>query len=208
MDGIRIDLEEIKKGQRSIKRAGVQPAGWKQINLKDSKECIEVMTDAVLPNKANTVIRYEDITVKNGVATVALDEIKKRQNIHNKGKDRKVDDVLIQKNTKISAAEIGVLATVGKSFVKVAKQPKVMIVSTGDELVGVNEVPLTHQIRRSNVFTLVSLLEKLNISSETAHIKVFRRQRELLAHTWKSRTLTDLRKPCRGVAPGDKPHRR
>jgi len=171
MDGIVIDFEKFKKGQRSFKIAGVQAAGGKQLTLQDSKECIEVMTGAVLPNKANTVIRYEDITIKNGVATVALDEIKKRQNIHNKGKDRKVDDVLIQKNTKISAAEIGVLATVGKSFVKVAKQPKVMIVSTGDELVGVNEVPLTHQIRRSNVFTLVSLLEKLNISSETAHIK-------------------------------------
>ena len=75
-----------------------------------------------------------------------------------------------QKNTIISAAEIGVLATVGKSVVKVAKQPKVMIVSTGDELVGVAETPLAHQIRRSNVFTLVSLLERLHIPSETAHI--------------------------------------
>jgi molybdopterin molybdotransferase len=76
----------------------------------------------------------------------------------------------VHENTRISAAEIGVLATVGKSVVKVAKQPKVMIVSTGDELVGVDEIPLAHQIRRSNVFTLVSLLEKLNIASETAHI--------------------------------------
>ena len=41
---------------------------------------------------------------------------------------------------------------------------------TEAELVGVDEVPLEHQIRRSNVFTLVSLLEKLNIPSETAHI--------------------------------------
>ena len=62
------------------------------------------------------------------------------------------------------------LATVGKSTVKVAKRPKVMIVSTGDELVGVAEIPLEHQIRRSNVFTLVSLLEKLHIPSETAHL--------------------------------------
>ena len=45
-----------------------------------------------------------------------------------------------------------------------------MIVSTGDELVGVDETPLAHQIRRSNVFTLVSLLEKLHIPSETAHL--------------------------------------
>ncbi len=45
-----------------------------------------------------------------------------------------------------------------------------MIVSTGDELVGVEERPLTHQIRRSNVFTLVSLLDKLQVTSHTAHI--------------------------------------
>jgi molybdopterin molybdotransferase len=62
------------------------------------------------------------------------------------------------------------LATVGNAIVKVAKHPKVMIISTGDELVGVAEIPLAHQIRRSNVFTLVSLLEQLNILSETAHI--------------------------------------
>jgi len=61
-------------------------------------------------------------------------------------------------------------ATVGKSEVKVAKQPKVMIISTGDELVDVNETPLDHQIRMSNVYTLVSLLDRLHISSETDHI--------------------------------------
>ena len=128
------------------------------------------MTGAVLPNNANTVIRYEDVTIENGVATINIDEINEDQNVHHKGKDGKVGDVLISENMKISAAEIGVLATVGKSFVKVAKQPKVMIISTGDELVGVDEIPLDHQIRRSNVFTLVSLLERLHIPSGTAHI--------------------------------------
>jgi molybdopterin molybdotransferase len=52
----------------------------------------------------------------------------------------------------------------------VAKQPKVMIISTGDELVGVNETPLDHQIRMSNVYTLVSLLDRLHVSSKTDHI--------------------------------------
>jgi molybdopterin molybdotransferase len=131
---------------------------------------MEVMTGSVLPDNTNTVIRYEDITIKNGIAMVHVDSLQKGQNIHEKGKDRKVGDLLIAKNTKIAAAEIGVLATVGKSFVKVAKHPKIMIVSTGDELVDVEKIPRDHQIRRSNIFTLVSLLERLNISSETAHI--------------------------------------
>ena len=170
MDGIAIDYNAFEKGQRSFNIEGIQAAGSEQLTLKNSENCVEVMTGAVLPNNANTVIRYEDISIKNGIATINIDTINNAQNIHQKGKDGKVGDLLIKQNIKISAAEIGVLATVGKSFVKVAKQPKVMIISTGDELVGVDEFPLDHQIRRSNVFTLVSLLEKLNIPSETAHI--------------------------------------
>ena len=170
MDGIAIDYQQFKNGRRVFKIEGIQAAGSRQITLKDPKNCIEVMTGAILPNHTNTVIRYEDVTLEDGIATVNIDLIKEGQNSHNKGKDRKVNDLLITQNTKISAAEMGVLATVGKSVVKVAKQPKVMIVSTGDELVGVDQIPLEYQIRRSNVFTLVSLLERLNITSETSHI--------------------------------------
>ena len=170
MDGIAIDYASFRQGQKSFEIEGVQAAGSKQIKLQNSKNCIEVMTGAVLPKNANTVIRYEDVTIKNGIATINVESLNDGQNVHIKGKDGNMGDILISENTIISAAEIGVLATVGKSFVKVAKQPKVMIVSTGDELVGVDEVPLEHQIRRSNVFTLVSLLERLNISTETAHI--------------------------------------
>jgi molybdopterin molybdotransferase len=170
MDGIVINYTSFKKGQRSFKIEGIQAAGSVQITLQNAENCIEVMTGAVSPNNANTVVRYEDVTIDNGIATINLDAINEGQNIHTKGKDGKSGDLLIQKNTKISAAEIGVLATVGKSFVKVARQPKVMIVSTGDELVGVDQNPLAHQIRRSNVFTLVSLLERVHIFSESTHI--------------------------------------
>ena len=170
MDGIVIDFAAFKNGQRAFKIEGIQAAGSEQIALQNAENCIEVMTGAVLPNNANAVIRYEDVTIENGVATINIDAINEGQNIHSKGKDGKFGDLLIQKNTIISAAEIGVLATVGKSFVKVARQPKVMIVSTGDELVGVDQNPLAHQIRRSNVFTLVSLLERLHIFSESTHI--------------------------------------
>lgn len=170
MDGIAIDYLSFKNGQRAFNIEGVQAAGSEQITLQNSENCIEVMTGAVLPTNTSAVIRYEDVTISKNIATINIEGINDAQNIHPKGKDGKTGDVLIHKNTKISAAEIGVLATVGKAIVKVAKQPKVMIVSTGDELVDVDQIPLAHQIRRSNVFTLVSLLEKLKISSETAHI--------------------------------------
>ncbi|WP_064966291.1 molybdopterin molybdotransferase MoeA [Tenacibaculum ovolyticum] len=170
MDGIAINYIHFKNGQRNFKVEGIQPAGSKQLSMQTSENCIEVMTGAVLPNNCDTVIRYEDVTIKNGIATITVNSINDKQNIHTKGKDKQQGDLLIKENIVISPAEIGVIATVGKSTIKVAKQPKVMIVSTGDELVAVNETPLDFQIRRSNVYTLVSLLDKLNIPSETAHI--------------------------------------
>lgn len=170
MDGIAVDFNQFQKGQRAFKIEGIQPAGSPQITLENKENCLEVMTGAVLPKNANAVIRYEDVIFENGMATIQIDEVSYFQNIHEKGKDQKEGDVLIYQNTVISAAEIGVLATVGKSTVKVAKQPKVMILTTGDELVKVEETPESHQIRMSNVFTLVALLERIHISADTAHI--------------------------------------
>ena len=170
MDGIAIDFNAFQKGQRVFKIEEIQPAGSAQISLQNSENCIEVMTGAVLPKNTNAVIRYEDVEIKNDVARIIINEVFDFQNIHEKGKDRKVGETLIEKNTIISAAEIGVFATVGKSTIKVAKQPKIMILSTGDELVSVNDKPEEHQIRRSNVFTLVAALEHLKIESETSHI--------------------------------------
>lgn len=170
MDGIAIDAEAFNKGQRAFKIEGIQAAGSEQITMQNSSNCIEAMTGAMLPNNTNAVIQYELLDINNGIAKVNLEVVKNLQNVHLKGLDRKQGDVLITKNTLISAAEIGVFASVGKSVVKVAKQPKVIIISTGNELVEVSKNPAEHQIRRSNVFTLVSLLEKINIKAETAHI--------------------------------------
>ena len=170
MDGIAICSESFEKGQRKFKIEGIQAAGSPQLTLLNSENCIEAMTGAMLPKNTDIIIQYELLTIENGFATVHLEEIKEFQNVHSKGLDRKKEDIIINKDTIITAAEIGVFATVGKLKVKVAKQPKVLIVSTGNELVGVNENPEDYQIRRSNVYTVVSLLEKLQIKAETEHI--------------------------------------
>ena len=170
MDGIAISSTAFKKGIRAFKIEGIQAAGSPQLTLQNIDNCMEAMTGAVLPNNTDVVIQYELLTIENGIATLDIDAVKKFQNIHLKGFDKSKEDLLISKDTLISAAEIGVFATVGKYLVKVAKQPKVMIISTGNELVEVEEIPQNHQIRRSNVYTLVSLLERLQIKAETAHI--------------------------------------
>lgn len=171
MDGIAISYAAFLSGKRNFLIEGVQAAGSAQMRLENLENCLEVMTGAVMPKNADVVIPYELVGINEGVAsTIDVKEVKKLQHIHLKGKDRKLGDILINENVIITAAEIGVLATVGKSFVKVAKQPKVMIISTGDELVGVSETPLQHQIRRSNVFSLVALLKELQIDADIAHL--------------------------------------
>ena len=170
MDGIAISAEAFNSGQRTFKIEGIQAAGSAQLTLQNPANCMEAMTGAVLPKNTDAVIQYELLTIENGIAKVNLEEIKKFQNIHLKGTDKKQGDLLIKENTLISPAEIGIFATVGKTAVNVAKQPKVMIVSTGNELVEVGENSADYQIRRSNVYTMVSLLEKLHIKAETLHI--------------------------------------
>lgn len=170
MDGIAINHRFFEHGVRDFKIEGVQPAGSPQEKLENAAHCYEVMTGAVLPENCDTVIRYEDVTISTLMATVNLEELVKGKNIHTQGQDRQQGDVLIPKNRIITPAEMGVIASVGKATVKVAKVPKVMIVSTGDELVEVDQTPEAHQIRRSNSFTLVSLLDRFHIKADTDHI--------------------------------------
>ncbi|QMU66370.1 MAG: molybdopterin molybdenumtransferase MoeA [Flavobacteriaceae bacterium] len=170
MDGIAIDFDAFKEGQLSFVIEGIQAAGSPQQILNSAKNCYEVMTGAILPKNTNTVIRYEDVTIEHSIATVIIDNVEKGKNVHTKGKDRGKGKVLIPKNRRITAAEIGVMATVGKTTIQVARTPKIMMVSTGNELVAVKETPLAHQIRMSNVYTLAALLEKLHIKTEMAHI--------------------------------------
>jgi molybdopterin molybdotransferase len=171
MDGIAIQAASFHSGQRTFLVEDIQPAGTAQKSLKDKIHCIEVMTGAILPKNTDVVIPYEQVLIENSTATVQVEEIKSLQNIHVKGFDRKRSDKLISEGQLISPAEMSVLATVGKHEVLVAKRPKVMVISTGDELVEVDKIPLEHQIRRSNVYALQALLRGWNLEAEQVHLR-------------------------------------
>ena len=170
MDGIAIKFEAFDKGIRSFPIENIQAAGSEQLSLNQKESCLEAMTGAMLPVGTDTIIPYELINIENGIAHVKVENVTHFQNIHKKGLDRKKDDILIPKFTTISAAEIGVLATVGKTSVKVGALPKIAIVSTGDELVGVSEVPAPYQIRKSNVHTLAAALSNFGLNPDLYHI--------------------------------------
>jgi len=170
MDGIAFQYEAFENGRMTFEIEGVAAAGAAQFTLSSSDNCLEVMTGSIMPLQADVVVRYEDVEIEGNLATVLVDRIKLRQNVHGKGTDRRAKSEIISKGVMISPAEIGVAASVGKAKVKVSKVPRVLIISTGDELVEVHETPEAHQIRRSNVFLLQTTLQHYKIDADTAHL--------------------------------------
>ena len=158
-DGIAIRFDALKSAEQEFKVAGIAQAGSPQLTLKDDECCIEVMTGAMVPKNADTVVMYEHTERKGDVFTIRK-TINKGQDIHYQASDMALNEVMIQPCTEITPAEIGVLASVGKSEILVKKMPKVAVVSTGNELVDVHETPEPYQIRKSNSHTLVALLDK------------------------------------------------
>ena len=169
-DGIAINYTAIERGVTGFRIEAVLSAGMPQQKLDDTNNCVEIMTGAVVPENADTVIMYEHLEIKDGVATLR-NEVTKGQNIHRKGSDVTSGTVLLDKNLRIGAAEVGVLASVGKSKVIVKKLPKVCVISTGNELVEVSETPLPHQIRKSNTVSLFAALQKQHIEAERIHLQ-------------------------------------
>jgi molybdopterin molybdotransferase len=170
MDGIAIKHEHFAQGQRKFEIEGIAPAGSPQFNLQNSKCCVEVMTGASLPIGTDTVIRYEDLTKEDNSFTINVDIIYGK-NVHLKGSDHAQNEPLITQHTKIKAIDINVLASVGKSEINILGYPKVAVISSGDELVEVEEIPKDYQIRKSNVHMLMSRLNEMNVPSQSFHFK-------------------------------------
>lgn len=188
MDGIAIQFRQCERGQTSFIIEGLQPAGAPARSLENPENCLEVMTGAALPGRTDTVIRYEDIEVRteDGVSVAYIKSLPKAkgQNIHVRGTNRRKGDKIVSEGVFLSAAEIGVAATIGKSQLMISQPPEVAVVSTGDELVDIDEKPLPHQIRRSNVYSIDAALRDLGMSPKLFHMvdekEEIRRQMELI----------------------------
>ncbi len=170
MDGLAIAFEAFLQGRRTFELEATQLAGMPQLTLSHELNGIEVMTGAMLPKGTDTVIRYEDIEIKDGKATITVDELSKGQHVHQKGKDVPQGKLLLTKGTRLSTAEIGVLATVGKAQVSIYKPMKIAIVATGDELVAVEDIPKVFQIRQSNSHVLKAALKSFQMEGDIFHL--------------------------------------
>jgi len=170
MDGIAFNTKAFLKNGNTFKIEKIIAAGDPAYTLQNLNACVEIMTGAVLPQGADAVVRYEDVTIENSIATVIVNSVNALQNIHTKGKDVRAESLLINKGVALSAAEIAVAASVGKANITVSKLPKVAIISTGNELVNVGEIVLPHQIRKSNSFMIDAQLQQWNINATAYHL--------------------------------------
>ncbi|WP_088844690.1 molybdopterin molybdotransferase MoeA [Hymenobacter gelipurpurascens] len=174
MDGIALRYEALAAGQMEFLVEHTQFAGQVPRPLQDSAAAIEIMTGASLPEGADTVIRYEDVTFRTDeaghrVAQVQVGAPRTGFNVHAQGADRHKDDLLLPAGTVLGPAELAVAATVGAALVAVTRRPRVAVVSTGDELVPITQQPEPHQIRRSNVLMLQAAAQQAGAEATAFH---------------------------------------
>lgn len=119
-------------------------------------QAIRIMTGAVVPAGADTVVPVEHTSGYEGQVVTVAQAISTEANIRRKGSERSAGQVAIAQGRRLRAAEIGVLAVLGRHEVPVRLRPKVAIVATGDEVVPVDQEPLPHQVRESNSWALAA----------------------------------------------------
>lgn len=161
MDGIAIASAAFAEGRREFRVAGIQAAGAPRLVLASPDACFEAMTGAVLPQGTDCVIPVERLTIEDGVATLAPDVTAiSGLNIHERGVDCRAGETLIEAGTRIGAPELAVIASNGLVRASIARRPRIMVVSTGNELVEPGQPVGDWQIYRSNVYGILTALQR------------------------------------------------
>jgi molybdopterin molybdotransferase len=174
MDGIALSYAALVQGQTEFLIERTQFAGQAPEPLQDPTAAVEIMTGASLPAGADTVIRYEDLTIRTDAtglryAKVEVGAPRAGHNVHAQAADRRQGDLLLPVGTLLGPAEVAVAATVGAATVAVTRRPRVAVVSTGDELVPITEQPEPHQIRRSNGLMLQVAAQEAGAETASFH---------------------------------------
>lgn len=169
MDGIAIASSEFAAGRRQFRVAGTQAAGSQKMVLASADACFEVMTGAVVPQGCDCVIPVERITIEDGVALVPDDfPVSAGLNIHPQGIDCRAGETLLEPGTRIGAPELAVIASNGLTKAVISRRPRIMVISTGNELVEPGAPVSDWQIYRSNVYGVLTALQRRGYS-ELAH---------------------------------------
>ncbi len=219
MDGYALRYNDLETGIRKFTIAETVFAGDDPIRMLNEGECYKIMTGAAVPECADIIIRRED--TEEGPAMMVL---KSRlsdalpdgrlpapanpafpwrlfQNIARRGEDLRAGAVVIDRNCRCEPAVMGLLATLGKTKVKVEKLPRITLLTTGNEVVPVAAVISPVQIRNSNRWLIEAALKKEGFGlASFAHVPD---DRALLRQHLQKEMENDIVILCGGVSAGD-----
>jgi molybdopterin molybdotransferase len=157
MDGYAlrsVDVREASQG-RPVRLEVIEdlPAGYISTKKLEKGKAIRIMTGAPVPTGADAVIPVEETKKENGSVSI-FRAVTSDENIRKSGEDVKKGDRVISQGDMIRPAEVGMLASLGRSFVSVYQKPLVAILCTGDELVDVDGDLDEVKIISSNSYSL------------------------------------------------------
>jgi len=166
MDGFAVNSKDIvdatKENPIILKLKGSTVAGDRPSS--GTNGAWEIMTGAPVPQNYDAVVKIEDVSIKNGSVSFS-NPVPIHNNIRDAGEDFKPKDLIIKKGTLITPMHIMALATIGQQNIIVANKPKIIVFSTGKELVENSDAPLKPgQIRNSNSPFLMAALKGMQLS--------------------------------------------
>ncbi|MCW9013194.1 MAG: molybdopterin molybdotransferase MoeA [Gammaproteobacteria bacterium] len=163
MDGYAVNSNDLpESGESSLTVIGKSFAGRPYDGAIKTGECVRIMTGAVVPEGADTVIMQEHAEVDGDCIKIG-NEHKKGQNVRHPGDDFSTGDTIIQAGERLSPAKLGLLASVGVTELNVVRTPVVAFFSTGDELKGVGQKLNPGDIYDSNRYIIFGMLEKMGV---------------------------------------------
>ncbi|HUH65567.1 MAG TPA: gephyrin-like molybdotransferase Glp [Syntrophales bacterium] len=204
MDGYALRFQDTKGASKRrpavLRIVEDLPAGTIPQKAVGKGEASRIMTGAPIPDGANAVVRVED-TAKDRRKVKIFVEATKGQDIRFAGEDVKEGELVISRGDVIRPAEVGMLAALSRSFVRVYQKPVVAVVATGDELVDIDEQPNPWQIVSSNSYSIAAQI--IDCGGVPLQIGIAKDTREDLIARFKAALRADLIVSSGGVSVGD-----
>ena len=126
-------------------------------------QCARIMTGAPVPPGADAVIRVEDTQAVSDTQVQINCSVKPNNDIRPRGEGMRNGDVVLASGTEITPGAVGMLAMVKRGAVQVYRQPRVAILSTGDELEGLDDPFDANKIPDANSYALMAQVQALGI---------------------------------------------
>ena len=123
-------------------------------------EAVKISTGGMLPEGANAVMMVEYTEQIDDNTIEARRSISPWENVVREDEDLKTGEIILRKGDRLRSQDIGVLAGIGKTNIKIYRKPKIAIISTGNEIIPAEGEPRIGQIRDINSYTLGACIEE------------------------------------------------